>query len=156
MLTAGLGWEDFDARLAQEADFLSGLICILRVGCKRENFDLDACFLMFAQEFQKICDLFAAQCGAGNQDFPLRGLQIAFIDWCVGLRVENSASLLLLRSLQVCTDLEADLALGAQALMVHAFQRRHVRVDIVKNDHILFAVVVAVQTARVLFDIPLP
>lgn len=40
--------------------------------------------------------------------------------------------------------------------MVHTFQRRHVRVDIVKNDHILFAVVVAVQTARVLFDIPLP
>ena len=97
MLTAGLGWEDFDARLAQEADFLSGLICILCVGCKRENFDLDACFLTFAQEFQKICDLFAAQCRTGNQNFPLRGLQIAFIDWCVGLRVENSASLLLLR-----------------------------------------------------------
>lgn len=63
MLTAGLGWEDFDARLAQEADFLSGLICILCVGCKRENFDLDACFLTFAQEFQKICDLLRLSAG---------------------------------------------------------------------------------------------
>ena len=156
MLAAGFGWEHLNATLAQQGDFLSGLICVLRIGGKRENFDLDTRFLPFAQEFQKICDLFATQCGAGNQNFPLRGLQIAFIDWCVGLRVENSASLLLLRSLQVCADLEADLAISAQALMVHAFQRRHVRVDIVKNDHILFAVVVAVQTARVLFDIPLP
>ena len=80
MLAAGFGWEHLNATLAQQGDFLSGLICVLRIGGKRENFDLDTRFL--AQEFQKICDLFAAQCRTGNQNFPLRGLQIAFID-CV-------------------------------------------------------------------------
>ena len=58
MLAAGFGWEHLNATLAQQGDFLSGLICVLRIGGKRENFDLDTRFL--AQEFQKICDLFAA------------------------------------------------------------------------------------------------
>ena len=91
MLAAGFGWEHLNATLAQQGDFLSGLICVLRIGGKRENFDLDTRFLPFAQEFQKICDLFATQCGAGNQDLSLRGLQIPLVDRRVSLCVEDRA-----------------------------------------------------------------